>query len=370
MFNDGVKIQFSDKHDYYISAYKYVTKDDTHFVESVGHPNLKEVDSPRTKACMASNRRRSAEKLNESTDSSAAKKSKEEDGKAKPRGVWNQKLQNIDVADFVIKQNISTKMQLYAEANKRKIEGECDLAVYLFSRSEKYLAELIRKAWMLHGAEKQLTEDGKTPLVRMEEALNGDFVVEGCEWMKCALEILTWNKIKRSDFSSAMSNAMRRGRQKFQNVIIIGRSNCAKTFLLKPLKNIFGERLFENPSNDKYGWQGVQNAQVICLQDFRYSKEMIVWKDFLLLLEGETVKLPTPKNHFAEDIVIDSTNDVPIFSTSSGRIEYSRFSPDYEVETEMMDSRWNIIRFTHTIKRDDQKNIEPCKRCFAELIMS
>ena len=60
MYQDNVVVSFSDTHDYYISAYRYVTKEDPNFVESDGHPDLKEVGSPRTKTCMASNRRRSA----------------------------------------------------------------------------------------------------------------------------------------------------------------------------------------------------------------------------------------------------------------------------------------------------------------------
>ena len=49
MYDDGVKVSFSDSHDYYISAYRYVTKEDKHFVESKDHPDLTGIGSPRTK---------------------------------------------------------------------------------------------------------------------------------------------------------------------------------------------------------------------------------------------------------------------------------------------------------------------------------
>ena len=80
--------------------------------------------------------------------------------------------------------------------------------------------------------------------------------------------------------------------------MIYGQTNCAKMFMLKRLKRIFGDRLFDNPANDKYAWVGADKAEVILLQDFRFCREVITWKD-LLLLEGEMVKLPAPKNHFA-----------------------------------------------------------------------
>ena len=81
------------------------------------------------------------------------------------------------------------------------------------------------------------------------------------------------------------------------------------------------------------------------------------------------MKLPSPKNHFLEDIVIHSDNDIPIFATSKSKIEYPRYSPDYEIETEMMDSSWNLIKFTYIFKKAIQKKIEPRGKCFAELVM-
>ena len=66
--------------------------------------------------------------------------------------------------------------------------------------------------------------------------------------------------------------------------------------MLKPLELIYN--VFSNPANDKYAWVGADTAEIIVLQDFRWCLDSISWKDLLLLLEGETVKLPTPKNHF------------------------------------------------------------------------
>ena len=358
MYTDGVTVSFSDSHNYYASAYYYCTKMDEYFYESPDHPDMTEIGSPRTSQCMKANRRKSMEK-NEDSGSTSAKV---------PRQV-NKKLKDIDVGDYVVKNNITTKTQLYAEASRRKEEGECDLQIYIYTHTEKHLLELIKKAWELSEAEEKLTDNSLTRMARMESAANGDCVSDDCEWLKRAEEVLSKNKIERADFSGKMKLAMERGRRKFNNIMLVGKSNCAKTFLLKPLKDIFGDKLFENPTNDKYGWQGVDNAQVICLQDFRYSGNLISWSDFLLLLEGETVKLPTPKNHFAEDIVLKNTNDVPIFATGPHKIEYSRQSPNFERETDMMDSRWHVIKLTHVFKKEDQLEIKPCKRCFAKLVL-
>ena len=50
------------------------------------------------------------------------------------------------------------------------------------------------------------------------------------------------------------------------------------------------------------------------------SKDLIPWHDLLLLLEGETVKLPAPKNICREYIVI--SNDVAIFLISKISSKY------------------------------------------------
>ena len=86
--------------------------------------------------------------------------------------------------------------------------------------------------------------------------------------------------------------------------MIIGPANCGKTFFLKPLDTIY--RVFLNPANDKYGWVGADKGEVILLQDFRWSRVNISWKDLLLLLEGEIVKLPAPTNKFLSDVIINN----------------------------------------------------------------
>ena len=117
-----------------------------------------------------------------------------------------------------------------------------------------------------------------------------------------------------------------------------GAANCAKTFMLKPLKLIFGNSIFENSANKKYAWVGFEKAKVFLLNYFRWSKDLILWHDMLLLLEGETVKLPAPENIYSEDIVIST--DVTIFATTKSSIKHrGSYSASDDKETEMMAAR-------------------------------
>ena len=103
-----------------------------------------------------------------------------------------------------------------------------------------------------------------------------------------------------------MGPASKRKRE-VHNIMIIGPANCAKTFLLSPLRKIFNT--FSNPANDKYSWLEAKTL--------RWKSEMIAWKELLLLLAGQTVHLRSPKNPYSSDICIDS--DVPIVANKNLR---------------------------------------------------
>lgn len=280
------------------------------------------------------------------------------------------RLNNLQVGELITKRNISSTKELFALANARKRDGECDLALYLMDHRDANIREVIQKAWMMHNAEKEITEESKTRLERLADAFDGPCVVEGCQWLLRAKEVLTKNKISIPEFTQALYDCLYYGRQKFRNIMLVGRSNTAKTFMLKPLKNVYGDFLFENPSRDRFCWGGIEKSQVVVLQDFRYSKDQIAWGDFLLLLEGETVNLLTPKSFNSTDIKLKSDNDIPILATSIKKIEYNRFSPDYDKETEMMDSRWKVFEFKHRFEGKNRIEMTPCGRCFAEFITS
>ena len=101
---------------------------------------------------------------------------------------------------------------------------------------------------------------------------------------------------------------------------------------------------------------GGDNAEVIWLNEFRWSRELIAWKSFLVLLEGDQVNLPAPKNHFAKDVCIDT--DVPVFGTSKEIIKYrAPYNAENSVENDMMASRWKVFHFNHSIPEDEQKII-------------
>ena len=142
------------------------------------------------------------------------------------------------------------------------------------------------------------------------------------------------------------------GRGKYQNMIIVGPINCGKTFLLKPLESIF--KTFANPASDKCAWAGADDAESSFFNYFRWSSELIEWKSLLLLLEGDQVRLPAPKNHFSCDIKIKK--DTPVFATSKCEITFRRkYNLPDKSEDDMMKSRWRVFTFHSIIAPEHQK---------------
>ena len=180
--------------------------------------------------------------------------------------------------------------------------------------------------------------------------------------LQCAVQVLTHNCAHPIVFPEALRDLMINGRGKNQNIFIADPANCGNTFLISPLQNIF--KTFSNPSNDKYAWLGAEKAELIFLNDFRWSPEMIVWKDLLLLLEGQqTVHLPSPKNHYAHDITIET--DTAIIATCKSGIKYiGKFSSTDPVEDEMVSVRLKLFKFYHHILLAVQKDIALYSTCF------
>ena len=214
-----------------------------------------------------------------------------------------------------------------------------DIAEFVFKRNEKIFRELVTKTWHMESAKEKLEASKVSRIDTVKTHLTSD-CVEGCygQWLQCTKEVLLLNGIDTFQFVTSIKDLPIHGRGKKRKLIITGPANCAETFILKLLKISFSDSIFENPANDKYAWVGSEKAKVILLNDFRWSKDLIPWHDMLLLLEGETLKLPAPKNIYIEDIVIST--DVAIFATSKSSIKHrGPYNASHDGETEMMAAR-------------------------------
>lgn len=63
-------------------------------------------------------------------------------------------------------------------------------------------------------------------------------------------------------------DAIFKGREKNNKTMLVGPTNCRKSFLLNLLELIF--QRFVNPGNGKYAWVEIDECEIIYLKDFRW----------------------------------------------------------------------------------------------------
>ena len=159
------------------------------------------------------------------------------------------------------------------------------------------------------------------------------------------------------------------GRAKGSTVFLIGPKDCGKSFLLMPLEKIY--KTFSNPTRGRYNWIGVDEKEVIYLNDFRWDKEVIPWDDFLRLLAGERVWFERPKNQFATNIYIDEDNTIPVFGTGMTNYQWmGAYQATNQQENAQMDCRIKYFQFTYSIPAHKIiRRVPPCPSCFAKFIL-
>ena len=382
----NVYVHFSNRHSNYYSAWLYTTKEDEHFIQSAGHPDLTNSGPPRTMAAsQARGKRRQpvADVHDSATDTtsggegeageesaheySCSQMTGENVSKTSVKRKRSKRLSCYEVSNIIIEKKIKNRTELLALANAQKAEGKIDLAEFVMNRGSRVVQECISTAWEMEKASEALERNKLTRLQILEKCLEDPCTAEcNGQWIQCAKQLLRWNHVSIEVFTEAVRNLLEQGRGKFRNILIKGPANTGKTFLLNPLNIVY--KSFINPATSTFAWVGAEKAEVVFLNDFRWNSQIIQWHDLLLMLEGQPVHLPAPKSHFSKDL--EFNNDTPIFCTTKHDLIYVKAGVVDQMENEMMAVRWNAFQFQRQIPQDEQLSIPPCARCFAEFILS
>ena len=247
--NSDITVNFSGHHHDYYSAWMYATKEDPSVVQSVDHPDLSNGPPHTTNASHA----RTTGGLNRKRSRMSA----------------------FDVVEVVTKKKIKNRLELLALANAQKEEGKTDLAEFICNRGRKTVEEAISTAWEMAGAQAALDREKRRRLDILEDVRNGQ-CVQGCrgQWYLQARDILSRNDIDDAVFAEAVVTLLREGRGKYRNILISGPTNCGKSFLISPLQSIFNT--FTNPATTTYAWIGAESAEIIVLNDFRWTPQVTI----------------------------------------------------------------------------------------------
>ena len=137
----GIQVHFSDVHDSYWSAFKYITKSDPNVFLSVNHPNMQEMSSPKTKVCVQAIRQKHK---SWSRDASGDQVSTT----TNPPKIAC--LSNLEVSEFISGNKISNEDELVPIAHTQKEGGKKHFANF-FLHSQKSLSDLFASTKRLEG---------------------------------------------------------------------------------------------------------------------------------------------------------------------------------------------------------------------------
>ena len=179
-----LSVNFSDKYNVYLSAYRYVCKSDQEVTHSENHARgLFTGVSPKTKKSIKRFRAVCATK----------KKSIERESScAVPKK--RKSLTNLDLAELILERGIRSYIELLAIAEERKTTGQMDIAKFVFKRNEKILSELVNKIRQMESAKEKLEASKASPINTVKKHLTSD-CVEGFsgQSLQCAKEVLLLN---------------------------------------------------------------------------------------------------------------------------------------------------------------------------------
>ena len=155
--NFGIQVNFSDCHNTYYSTYRYDAKEDNEPLHSSGHPDLSEMDVPKTESALACKKRKG--KLNGIT-----RKGKRRRG---------ERLSVFGVCQLVQAKSITSSVELVHLAVVQNQEGKSSLAEFIANRGNKVLDEALQLAKEFAEVESRYKRSKKSRMRWQENALMG-----------------------------------------------------------------------------------------------------------------------------------------------------------------------------------------------------
>ena len=155
-----ITVHYSSRHHNYYSAWLYVTKSDSEFKESSGHPDLRNRGETRTD--LASRGRRKSARREDDTeqggngDETPNSDDSEPDRNERNRNPRKRRLSAFDVSEIVVEKRIKSVTELQALASEQKSEGKIDLAEFIVNRAPRVVSDIVKTAWDMENADATL----------------------------------------------------------------------------------------------------------------------------------------------------------------------------------------------------------------------
>lgn len=348
----------------YHGALSYISKHDTTVVKSSGHPAT--VEEPRTAS--ASRVHRESNRLKRSrflADSAGEGEGREPQAEGKAV-----KLSKSDVGAIVLESGIHTFKELMVEAERRRRAGDNTLSDFILNRGQKAAEEVVKLANEMSTSIEEVADSQRSRVDVIKACLVGACTCKDPGlWRRLAEATLADNDIYASEFCGAVVDLLINGRSKGRNIFLVGKANCGKSFMVRPLERMY--RALVNPASNSFSFAGIDGKEIVLLDDFRFTNgKPIQWADLLLLLDGGTVNFSLPRTHYASDVCVPASNTIPVFCTGKAVPLFTVGGQVDSGESEMLRIRFRVFAFCKQITRERACECSPCSRCFSEMLCS
>ena len=352
----------------YRGAYAYITKEDGQVARSEGFQVVE--DAPRTQSATRARMQRggSSSRRRGGVSRFIAQGLPGEEFPEQREKV--KKLTRMEVSQLVKENSVTTMTELMVLAKRMELAGDDLLVQFIVNNGQHRCEELVALTVELSKCIEDQLQSQRSRLDKLRDALQ---IPCSCspqgQWKSLAQGTLESNNIGCKEFCQAVVTNLKIGRGKGRNLFLVGRANCGKSFLLRPLQKIFNT--LTNPASNSFSFAEVVKNEVILLDDYRYNRgKPLAWKDLLLLLDGATLHFSQPRNHFFSDVCLADTNTIPFFATGKGLPEYvDEAGKGDKMEDEMARVRFKIFLCFKSRAGAEVKECLPCGRCFAEFVM-
>ena len=250
------------------------------------------------------------------------------------------------------------------------------LYTYAFKIRHK-LKGLINDVWTWETVEDSIRVGSMSRLARLQEAAAQPCMCGGA-WKQQAEAVFWNNHMDPSELCAHIHRSLANGCGPNMKVLVLAGQygGEGKSFLLAPLRNIFGEELQDTPEAGNFPLMGLEDKCVVFLDEWVFSEDVLRLGTQLLWLEGKPFPVVQPQNQ--EGVVghILYKGTAPIFITTKAsdllRIqtaaESARLQGQPSAHT-MLLRRLKVYLLWAPTPVPDGHTIPDCGVCFSRMVL-
>lgn len=239
------------------------------------------------------------------------------------------------------------------------------------------MSALIDDVWSWERVDERLTVSTQSRLERVERAAKQPCICGGV-WRELAEKALTTNGISPSHLCGDVLRSLRDGRREDRPVVVLvgRRGGEGKSFLLAPLRRLFGNELTQHtPQPGTFPLLGLEKKALVLLDEWSFDEAAVPLSTQLLWFEGKPFPLSRPQNRseYSGHFLYEGT--APIFVTC----KEVNLAPLYKMAAEatatggasewtMLLRRLQLVWFTQPfVPPEDQ--VPECVTCFSKMLL-